>query len=251
MTGWLPPCVQAAFSTEVLKDDFASSASLIDGTVSAGNLELRPQTAWVFEAVLERRFGKDSAATLSYRHERIDNVLDRIAIDGLDAPGNIGPGRINAVALQLGLPLGGLGLEGGRIAFSGEWRASRVRDPITGDMRGISALAPFAGDARVTLDRPALRSTFTLEAYFGQSLTYRRIDEIWETSDGPYVSAKWSYQLKPHLLLETSVQNILSRKRNRDVTTYDGPRDRDEVLQIEHRQYRSTRGLFLSVRYQN
>lgn len=230
--------------------DFASSASLIDGTISAGNLNLRPQTAWITEAMAERRFGKEGVVTVGLRHHRIDNVLDLIPVDGLDAPGNIGRGHINALITQITWPLDKIGVAGGRLSFAGEWRHSRVRDPVDGTYRPITQLAPFEGEIHASLDRPALRSTFTLDAYFGQELTYRRSNEWRRTRDAPYVSLKWTYKLSPQLTAEASLQNILSRKRSRNVLTYDGTRAGGRLLFQEDRWFKSTRGLFLSLRFQ-
>lgn len=230
--------------------DFASSASLIDGTVNAGNLDLRPQTAWIGEVAAERRFGKDGVVTLTYRHHRIDNVLDLIPVEGLDAPGNIGRGHINALGAQVTWPLDPLGISGGRVSFSGEWRSSQVRDPVDGLRRPITALAPFVGEIHATLDRPALRSSFAIDVYFGQELTYRRLAEWRQTSDEPYVSLKWTYTASPRLTIEASAQNILGRKRERDRIAYGGTRAGGAVLLQEERWYRSTTGLFLSLRRQ-
>ncbi|MBA4758208.1 TonB-dependent receptor [Sphingosinicella sp.] len=231
--------------------DFASSASLIEGTVDAGNLDLRPQTAWVFEADVERRFGTDGALTLAYRHERIDNVLDLLPVDGLDAPGNIGEGTVNAAVLRFTWPLDTVGLSGGRVSFSGEWRRSSVRDPVTGDRRPITALAPFESEIHASLDRPRLRSTFALDVYFGQKLTYRRINEVRRTFADPYATVKWTFAATPQLTIETSVQNALSRKHDRDRIVYTGPRSADDVQFTENRWYRAKTGAFISLRYQH
>ncbi|MBL8646857.1 MAG: TonB-dependent receptor [Sphingosinicella sp.] len=231
--------------------DFASSASLLEGTVDAGNVDLRPQTSWVFEADVERRFGADGALTLALRHERIDNVLDLRPVEGFDAPGNIGRGKINAASVQFTWPLDSVGIAGGRVSFSGEWRHSRVRDPVTGNRRSITALAPFEGEIHASLDRPAIRSTFALDVYFGQKLTYRRINEVRQTLAEPYASLKWTFNATPRVTIETSVQNILSRKHDRDRFVYAGPRGTDDIQFEENRWYRSRTGAFISIRYQH
>lgn len=231
--------------------DFASSASLLEGTVDAGNVDLRPQTSWVFEADVERRFGTDGALTFAFRHERIDNVLDLRPVEGFDAPGNIGRGKINAASVQFTWPLDSIGIAGGRVSFSGEWRHSRVRDPVTGSRRSITALAPFEGEIHASLDRPALRSTFALDVYFGQKLTYRRINEVRQTFAEPYASLKWTFNATPRVTIETSVQNILSRKHDRDRFVYAGPRGTGDIQFEENRWYRSRTGAFISIRYQH
>nr|WP_256731249.1 TonB-dependent receptor [Sphingomonas sp. dw_22] len=230
--------------------DFASSASLIEGTIDAGNAALRPQTEWTFEAAWERRFGTDGSVTLTGRHQWIDNVLDRMPVGDLDAPGNIGRGTIGAAAVRISWPLDRLGLAGARVNFDGERRWSSVRDPMTGEQRAISGSSPFSGTLHATLDRPRLKSSWALDVYFSETATYRRIDEIRATRDQPYASLKWIYRPTTRLTVETTVENLLSRKRERERTLHDGRRDTGTILYDEQRVYRSRSGLFLSFRYQ-
>lgn len=231
-------------------NDFASSASLIQGTINAGNAALRPQTAWVLEGAWERRFGTDGAVTLTGRHQRIADVLDRVPIGALDAPGNIGGGTLDAVALRLSWPLDKLGIADARINLDGERRWSRVRDPLTGEWRPISGKSPFSGTLHATLDRPRLKSSWAIDVYFGETYAYRRLDEFRTTRDQPYVSFKWTYRPTTRLTIESSVENLLSRKRERDRTLSDARRDTGVILFEERRAYRSRSGLFLSIRYQ-
>lgn len=230
--------------------DFASSASLIEKTINAGNAALRPQTGWTLEAAWERRFASDGVVTLTGRHELIDNVLDRVPIDDLDAPGNIGRGTISAAALRLSWPLDRLGIGGARLNFDGERRWSSVRDPVTGEQRRISGKSPFSGTLRATLDRPRLKSSWAFDVYFGETYTYRRIDEVRTTRDQPYASLKWTWRPTPRLTIETSAENLLARRRSRNRALYDARRDTGAILFTERRVYRSRTGLFLSIRYQ-
>ena len=231
-------------------NDFASTASLIDGTIDAGNAELSPETSWVFEAAWERRFARDGAVTLTLRHDEMDNVLDRLPVGALDAPGNIGPGRVDSASISVSWPLDTLGIAGGRVNFDGEWRDSSVRDPITGQKRAITAKAPFSGGFHATLDRPELKSTFALDVYFADTLSYSRIDEIRQTRKQPYVSLKWTHRPDKRLTIEASVENILWRKHERDRSVYTGRRDTSVLQFEENRDFQARSGLFLSLRYQ-
>ncbi len=64
---------------------------------------------------------------------RFSEVVDRVLVvtddDIFDAPGNIGDGRRNTLALDVSLPLDGIGFHGGRLTSSMQWRRSRVTDP--------------------------------------------------------------------------------------------------------------------------
>lgn len=57
--------------------------------------------------------------------------------------------------------------------------------------------------------------------------------------------------MQPRVTVETSVQNILSRKHDRDRFVYAGPRGTDDIQFEENRWYRSRTGAFISIRYQH
>src|SRR5690606_27619495 len=74
-------------------EDFVASAALDTGAVSAGNAELEPDKTWRLVAGWERRFRDDGALGMTWTHERIADVVDRVLVasgdDVFDAPGNI------------------------------------------------------------------------------------------------------------------------------------------------------------------
>ena len=104
--------------------DFASASALGNGasTLRAGNPNLNPPDAWVFEAAYERRF-KGAVFVVTFRHQEIADVEDRIPLSGasgvFDAPGNIGSARENDVLANLTIPLDHLGIKGGQLKAQG------------------------------------------------------------------------------------------------------------------------------------
>ena len=100
-------------------NDFAASSSLTNNEVLGGNLDLRPQQRWVSEAVLERRFSADAVLSLTLRHDEISHVVDVLPLaDGLTAIGNIGDGSLDRAEIDLRLPLGRVGVNGGRLTLN-------------------------------------------------------------------------------------------------------------------------------------
>ncbi|HST92061.1 MAG TPA: TonB-dependent receptor, partial [Brevundimonas sp.] len=91
-------------------NDFAASASFTTGTVDAGNADLEPDKRWIAELGWERRFLDSGSLLLTLTHERIEDVLDRIPVQGFDALGNIGDGERNTLRADLTLPLDRFGL---------------------------------------------------------------------------------------------------------------------------------------------
>lgn len=170
-------------------EDFVASASLDGGTVTAGNAELRPEQAWRSELRWEHRFGEDAALTLTLAHEDIDDVVDRVlVVDGdelFDAPGNIGDGRRDTLALDLAAPLDSIGLSGMRLRATALWRDSAVTDPVTGERRRISGEQPFEGELELTHELPGQRLHWGIELdHIAERETGYRHDRITLESEG-------------------------------------------------------------------
>ena len=122
-------------------EDFASSAFLSTSTVTAGNPDLEPDRTWRLEAAWERRFLESGTVLLSVRHERIEDLIDRIPVIAevpFDAVGNIGDGRRSEVEINLTLPLDRFGIRAGLLKTIALWRHSEATDPTTGESRPIS-----------------------------------------------------------------------------------------------------------------
>ncbi|MET0814721.1 MAG: TonB-dependent receptor, partial [Pseudoxanthomonas sp.] len=113
--------------------DFVASASLDSDQVTAGNASLEPDKTWRLSAAWERSLWTDAALTLTWTHDEISDVIDRVLVttedDVFDAPGNIGDGRRDTLALELSAPLDRFGFAGAHLRTSMLWRRSRVTDP--------------------------------------------------------------------------------------------------------------------------
>ena len=61
-------------------EDFVGSASLSTSTVTAGNPDLEPDRTWRLEAAWERSLLESGALLIAVRHERIEDLVDRIPV---------------------------------------------------------------------------------------------------------------------------------------------------------------------------
>ncbi|WP_188444690.1 TonB-dependent receptor plug domain-containing protein [Pseudoxanthomonas indica] len=169
-------------------EDFAASASLEGGTVSAGNAELQPDRSWRSVLGWEHHFNEDAALTLNWTHDRISDVVDRVLVvdgdDVFDAPGNIGDGRRDTLALELATPLDAWGLRGFHLRTSLLYRQSRVTDPVTGEQRGISEEKPFEGEIELQQELPTLRMNWGVQLeHIAERETKYRYDRITRESE--------------------------------------------------------------------
>jgi outer membrane receptor for ferrienterochelin and colicin len=123
--------------------DFAASAELDDDSVYGGNVDLKPEQRWISEIGYERRFWGEGIVAITYRHDEIIGVIDRLPLPGnLSATGNIGDGKLDRLSVNIVVPTDKAGLKGGRFTFKNDWDQTEVKDPTTGRTRPISGVRP-------------------------------------------------------------------------------------------------------------
>jgi hypothetical protein len=228
--------------------DFVASASLDSGQVSAGNAELEPDKTWRLLAAWERRLWTDATMTLSWTHDRIEDVVDRVLVvapdDVFDAPGNIGGGRRDTLAIELSAPLDRFGFSGAQLRSSMLWRRSRVTDPVTGAGRPISEEKPVEASIELNQDLPALRMNWGIEfEHIAERKTKYRYDEVKHEAE----DAGWTLFAERRIGERWRVRAEATDLFGRDFTEarykYDGPRSTYPVEEIERRK-RATPGYF-------
>jgi outer membrane receptor protein involved in Fe transport len=214
-------------------DDFVASSSLSNGAgVMAGNPDINPQQAWVFEAALEQRFWKDGAVVLTYRRFELKDVIDRgpVFLPVLDAQGNpvlddqgqprrtifdtptnIGDGAKDEVALELTVPLSRFGLRGAQLKGDVTLRDSEVVDPTTFETREISRLRPLDWNASYTHDVAAWKMSYGLSAFGGWRESSYRFNAISVVKLKTYVIAFAEYRPRRDVNIRFEVQNLTSR----------------------------------------
>ncbi|MDY6948763.1 MAG: TonB-dependent receptor [Pseudomonadota bacterium] len=228
--------------------DFASQASLDAGTINGGNAELRPENAWEIEGAIEKRFWGAGAITLSYTHSLVSDVVDLVPVNNFDAPGNLGDGTREKIALGLSLPLDRAGLSGTLLRFNGDWNWSSVDDPVTFESRRITKHAPVGGDVLITKEFPALRSTLSLENSYSKRETYYRISEVRTDHWDHFLRLYWDWTPQPDTVIRLMFNNFTGRPRSRWRTVYDGTRASGEILYHEDRHIDALRFVQLQIR---
>ena len=170
--------------------DFSSNVNLNSGQTATANRDLRPDKTWVYEAAYEKRFWDGAAAVLTFRHDEITDVVDifpeRVpdtagppgATKIVEGPGNIGPGKNDSIALNLTLPLGGIGIKGGEFKAETTWESSEVTDPLTGEKRRISGQRPNNINLSFRQDIPEWNITYGFGWFAGWSESYYYAGEV-------------------------------------------------------------------------
>lgn len=228
--------------------DFVASASLDGGQVSAGNAELEPDKTWRMVAAWERHFWTDAAFTISWTHDRISDVMDRVLVttanDVFDAPGNIGDGRRDTLTFELAAPLDRFGFIGAQLRSAILWRDSSVVDPVTGLRRGISDEKPVEASIELSQDVPAWRFNWGLQLeHIGERKTAYRYDEVKRKSEDAGWTLFAERRFGQHWRVRAEATDLFGRDFEETRDRYDGTRVDYAGREIEQRR-RVTPGYF-------
>ena len=140
--------------------NFIPMINLTSNTITAGNVNLAPDTTWRTEASWEHRLAGGSLV-FTARHEAIQNVVDRIPVfaasGAFDGVGNIGSGHRDEYQVDFLRALDDLSLDGVTLQGSFTRRISRVTDPTTGKKRDITNDYPIEAKIGLTQDLPELK----------------------------------------------------------------------------------------------
>jgi outer membrane receptor protein involved in Fe transport len=233
--------------------DFAASSALgTNGAVHAGNPDLEPARAWVFEAAYEKHI-LGAVFVLTYRRQEISDVVDRIPItsdtgDVFDAPGNIGSAHEDDILANVTLPLERLGIKRGQLKAQGTLRHSRVKDPTTGQERTISGQHRFDYEAHFTQDLPRWNSSWGIDVFNRWTETYFRFSEIDTYKLKTFVILFLEYKPKPDFSLRMEVDNIGGRGFQRILNVYSGPRNTSGLSYVDDRKQDFKPYLYVRVR---
>jgi hypothetical protein len=229
-------------------EDFVAGSEFSSNTINAGNPDLAPEHSWILDAGIERPVFGGGAVNLTYRHARIEDVVDLVLVSGFAAPGNIGKGSRDEIILSLTLPLESYGPGLGRVQLESTWTRSAVTDPVTRDNRRISGEKPFEGRLTYTREFPALNSSFGIIGDLAFKETSYRIDQIITERNSGNWRAYWDWRPRQNLLVRTQLDNLTSRDLRREQRIYEGSRADDVFKEIEVRNARLDAFLMVRVR---
>ena len=234
--------------------DFAASSALGAGasTLHAGNPDLIPQNAWVGEVAYERHY-KGAVLVVTFRHQKIADVIDRIPITSssgvFDAPGNIGSASENDLEANVTLPLDAFGIKRGQLKAQGTLRHSRVTDPTTGLERTISGQHRYDYEVHFTQDLPRWKSSWGIDVFNRWTESYYRFNELDVYKLKTWVTLYYEYKPRPDWSFRTELDNAGGRGFQRLLYVYDGPRNTSPLDYIDNRKQDFKPFVYFRVRH--
>ena len=230
-------------------DDFVAAVEA-GGAISSGNSDIEPEQAWVAEAAYERRFWGSGSFTLTVRHFKITDVIDRALdpTDTFDAPANIGDGTRDELGLNLTLPMDRFGLKSGVLRGESTWRRSEVIDPTTGEEREISGEHPIDWEIHYTQGLPRWKATIGLDVYGAFRESFYRFNVIETVKLKSYIVPWIEFKPRPDIAVRMDIQNIAARDLTRNLEVYEGPRGSKPLLFREYQALDNKPTFYIRVR---
>lgn len=219
-------------------EDFAGSASLSSGTVTAGNPDLVPERMWRAEIAWERNLLETGALLLAVRHEQIDDIVDRIPViadEPFDAVGNIGKGRRSELQLDLTLPLDRIGIRSGLLRASALWRDSSATDPTTGESRPISEDLPREIEIHFSQQVPRARLRWGMDVTLASSAQEHYFDEVRTERFGTRLDVFAQFEVTSAWHVKLFARNLTDRSAVREREIHDGLRSDSPLEYFETR----------------
>lgn len=233
--------------------NFVASSNLSASGVNAGNPDLKPDQHSQYELSIEQHFWDKGALVATFLHEQIKDVVDYIPVTGasgsFDAPGNIGSGTNDQIDTELTLPLDRLAVPNGLLKVTNIWRFSRVRDPVTGEKRGIAAERPQDVEFDFTQDIDRLKSTWGITYFNCWDEYYYRLSEVRHRRVvPPFITVFWEYKPTPSWSLHIETYNLGQFVYDDKRSDYAGPRNTAQLASISELAIKSQPELYIQIR---
>jgi hypothetical protein len=232
--------------------NFVAISEFNSGTVRAGNPDLRPQRAWVGEAVLERQFWDGASIVLTARQKALTDVVDARAVGtaGAVGIGNIGDGSETDLIATLTFPLKRFGLNGAMVKGTVTRVISRVTDPTTGERRMIwfNAPWPLYGELHFVYDLPQRKLNLGFDAFYNGPFTLYRPAGTEHAGVNARLNAFVEYRYRPNLTIRLEGMNVTGARITQTIAYYAGARHVSPLLYEDERTLGLRPSVMLRVR---
>ena len=230
--------------------DFVASSEVTLGQVTAGNPDLEPHKADIFEAVYERRFWGEAVLQLMATHVEVEDFIGVIPlVSGFDAVGNIGDGSQDQFQARITLPLDRLGVANARFQARGTWTDSRITDPLTGEEVDFPGNDGFGCGVTFNHDLQGGRWSYGFDHGCDTDAGYNyRTRELRYNHNTPFVTVYGQWKPATDLTVRLEIGNAGVRELGRDRWVYSGPRNTAPLSFYEEQETSAYPWFFLQIR---
>ena len=207
--------------------DFLDQLNLQNDRENEGNPDLVPPQSWELEAEVGRELGAWGKTRLKTWYHRVEDIIDVIPI-GVDGQGigNLPRATRMGIESTSTLQFEPIGWTGAKLDMTLGMARTRVKDPLTEEMRSISGTRDRWASFELRHDIPGTDYAWGLNASHDHFTKYYRLNEVFRSWEGPWwVGGYVEHKDIMGLTVRASVSNVLDARHRLELTRYEGFRD--------------------------
>lgn len=158
--------------------DFAASVNVGGGTQNSANPDLRPPQSWNGEIEVSRNLGIWGSLKARLYGKLITDVVAQVPIGATgEAPGNLDHARLFGLDWTSTFNFDPLGFKGAKLDLDLKFKKSRLRDPLTNEVRQISEDTAHEFNINFRHDVPKSDWAWGVDYYHYKETTGIRLDQ--------------------------------------------------------------------------
>ncbi|MEO7277449.1 MAG: TonB-dependent receptor [Sphingomicrobium sp.] len=211
--------------------DFLAQPKLNDDRENAGNPDLVPPQSWELEAEVGHELGKLGKTVLNAHYYSVEDIVDIIPLDNhTEGVGNLPHATRWGVESTSTINFDPLGWKGAKLDASFGFEKTRVKDPLTGQLRDIGGVQRGWANLSLRDDVPHSAFAWGIEGNYGDYSKRYYLTEISNSWEGPlFVDVYVEHKNVFGMTVQATVSNILNARHRRLRTVYEDWRDSSPV----------------------
>jgi hypothetical protein len=216
---------------------FLARVFLDNENENAGNPDLVPTQQWRVELEFAKDLGAYGKTRINLVGAFFEDTIDIIPIGETgESPGNIDRAQAYAIDWNSTFQLDPLGLKGARLNLRALRQFSSIRDPLTGEKRGLSGFTDGLVEAAYRHDLPESDWAYGLNATYQHVTRTFRLNEIGRQFEGPvFVSIFVEHKDVLGLTVRATAGNLINARSRWDRIVYAGRRNTAPIDFVETR----------------
>jgi hypothetical protein len=219
--------------------DFLDQPRLSDDRNNAGNALLVPPQSWQLEMEAARTLGPWGKTRLRLYAHRITDIIDIVPI-GADGQGvgNLPSAKRLGFESISTINFDPVGLRGAKLDLTFGLERTRVRDPLTGEIRAISGSTDRWATVSFRHDIPKSVWAYGTEVSHSHVVPYYYLTEVSRTWEGPFFDETFIENKDvAGMTVRLAVANLLNARHRQERFVYDGRRNvRPLLFRQSHNQ---------------
>jgi len=217
--------------------DFLDQPSLSNDRENNGNPDLVPPQSWEVETEVGHDLGAWGKTRLRTWYYRVEDIIDRIPLpNNGQGVGNLPNAKRYGFESTSTIQFDPIGWTGAKLDLTVAKEWTRVRDPLTHEMREISGVLDKWGNAQIRHDIPHTPLAWSAYVQLNHYSKYYYPTEVYDAQDIPWIVGFYvEHKNVMGMTVRATVDNIFNGRHTLDRVFYTGYRDRSPVSFFDKR----------------